>query len=331
MTQQAIVVTSIFPPTEGIGLLAKLPGWRLIVAGDRKSPMGWSHPGVQFLSADEQAASSHALAKVLPWNHYCRKLMGYLAAMEQGADLIFDTDDDNLPKPDWDIPAFSGSFPTTSPDRGFVNVYRYFTAMKIWPRGFPLNLLADPTHQLERSDVSPQQAKIGVWQGLADEDPDVDAVYRLVDNTPCFFDAAPPFVLAPGTISPWNSQNTVFRRELFPLLYLPATVTFRFTDILRSLVAQPIMWAAGWQVGFTHATVVQKRNPHNYLKDFESEIPCYLQGPAVVEKVAAVVKPERTMSENLRHGYEALVQAGIVPAEELPILDAWLADVNKAG
>ena len=58
-------------------------------------------------------------------------------------------------------------------------------------------------------------------------------------------------VLGTGTMSPFNTQNTLIRKELFALLYLPTYVTFRFTDILRGLVAQPIMWAAGYALGFT--------------------------------------------------------------------------------
>ena len=39
-------------------------------------------------------------------------------------------------------------------------------------------------------------------------------------------------MLGSGTISPFNSQNTLFTRAVFPLLYLPTYVTFRFTDKL---------------------------------------------------------------------------------------------------
>ena len=63
-------------------------------------------------------------------------------------------------------------------------------------------------------------------------DPDVDAVYRLTRKTPLFFDrAAEPVVLASDTWTPFNSQNTLFYREAFPLLYLPCHVSFRMTDI----------------------------------------------------------------------------------------------------
>lgn len=327
MTAQYIIITSIFPPTEAVRRFARLEGWQLVVVGDRKTPADWSCAGVRFLSATDQAAHDSHLARTLPWNHYCRKMLGYVEAIKGGADVIVDTDDDNIPKPDWRVPEWSGRFAVTEPEQGFVNVYKHWTGRHIWPRGFPLNLITDE-RALVGDHIDERQIEVGVWQGLADGDPDVDAIYRLTDNEPCRFDRRAPLVLAPGTLCPFNSQNTAFRRELFPLLYLPAHVTFRFTDILRGLVAQPLMWARGFALGFTEATVEQERNPHNYLKDFESEIPCYLYPERVVETVAAGVSAARSLPDNLFEAYRALAKQGIVADEELETLGAWLKDVS---
>jgi hypothetical protein len=255
-------------------------------------------------------------------------MVGYVRAIEEGASVIVDTDDDNVPKANWAFPAFEGDFASSADNLGFINIYKLYTDMRIWPRGFPLELLTSERSVLSPADLKTAPARIGIWQGLADGDPDVDAIYRLTDNRPCNFNSGPPVVLGAGTLCPFNSQNTAYRRELFPLLYLPALVTFRFTDILRGLVAQPIMWAAGWRLGFTEATVVQERNPHNYLKDFESEIPCYLRVAEVVEAVKRVIAPSHSVSQNLYRAYEELKRVGIVPAEELGILEAWLKDVG---
>ncbi|MEJ7663681.1 MAG: hypothetical protein WKG07_31160 [Hymenobacter sp.] len=195
-------------------------------------------------------------------------MVGYLHAIQKGAQVIIDTDDDNIPYDGWQFPATEGTFATAPADKGFVNIYKNFTSHHIWPRGYPLDLILNADHNLKEEELTQQEAKIGIWQGLADSDPDVDAIYRLVDNTEIFFDKRAPIVLPEGTLCPFNSQNTMIRRELFPLLYLPAYVTFRFTDILRGLVAQPIMWAHGYRLGFTEATVIQVRNPHDYVKDF---------------------------------------------------------------
>jgi hypothetical protein len=327
-TKPAIVITSIFAPTEAILKFAALEDYQLIVAGDKKSPTQWSVAGATYLSVADQEALGFALSTRLPYNHYGRKMMGYLHAMRLGAKLIIDTDDDNIPYEDWAFPHFDGDFGTTGSDKGFVNLYKSFTAHHIWPRGYPLDLILAKDHNLQESDITVEAGKVGVWQGLADSDPDVDAIYRLVDNTEVYFDKRTPIVLAEGTLCPFNSQNTAVRQELFPLLYLPAYVTFRFTDILRGLVAQPIMWAHGYRLGFTEATVIQVRNPHDYVKDFESEIPCYLHPNRVVEAVSRAIDPAVTVAENLRRAYAELAKESIVTAAELELLELWLTDVQ---
>jgi hypothetical protein len=131
-------------------------------------------------------------------------------------------------------------------------------------------------------------------------------------------------------VCPFNSQNTAFARALLPLMYLPAWVTFRYTDILRGLVAQPILWAAGLRLCFTSPTVFQDRNAHNYLKDFESEVPMYLTGRLALETAMKAVEVSRSVPQNLHAVYEALESIGVVTASELTLLEAWLEDCNRA-
>ena len=316
-----IVITSIFLPTEAIEKFAKLKDWKIIVVGDKKTAADWSYPEVTYLSPEGQQEVARKFAGLLPWNSYTRKNIGYLYAIAQGARIIYESDDDNIPLDNWvNEPKFSTDAELLS-DASFVNIYSYFTDKKVWPRGIPLRCVLEA--EIPKVSVS-ENLKVGVWQFLADEDPDVDAIYRLTNNTPIYFNWREPLVLDQGTCCPFNSQNTYFRKEVFPLLYLPSTVTFRFTDILRGLVAQPVLWAAGYHLGFAGATVLQKRNPHDYLKDFESEIPCYLQADRVVQIAKDAVSSERSISENLLYVYRALSVKGIVSEKELDILSCWL-------
>ncbi|WP_133273825.1 STELLO glycosyltransferase family protein [Hymenobacter radiodurans] len=324
-----IVITSIFAPTKAVKKFATLADYQLVVAGDKKSPAHWSSDNVTYLSVQEQETMGMQMSAKLPYNHYGRKMMGYLHAMQQGAQVIIDTDDDNIPYEGWEFPAMEGDFLTSKDSKGFVNIYKTFTKQHIWPRGLPLDLINSKAHVLQEEELQSESIKIGVWQGLADGDPDVDAIYRLVDNTECFFDDHAPVVLAEGTLCPFNSQNTAFRQELFPLLYLPAYVTFRFTDILRGLVAQPIMWLYGYRLGFTKATVIQERNPHDYVKDFESEIPCYLHPNRVIATVQSALDPNASVGDNLYKAYVALEKEGIVLPNELELLSLWLTDVKS--
>lgn len=322
-----IVITSIFEPTEAVQKFAKVEGWQLVVVGDKKTPPNWAHDGVIYLDPEEQEKQGFAISQSLPWNHYCRKMAGYLYAIKQGAELIADSDDDNIPYENWpNLPDLAQSFKTLSGAK-FVNIYNYFTKENVWPRGYPLNYLLEKTQPKEETATN----KIGVCQFLANEDPDVDAIYRLTNNKMITFEDNEPIVLDKGTVSPFNSQNTIFSKEFFPLLFLPAFVTFRFTDILRGLVAQPILWQNDARLLFGKATVVQKRNPHNYLKDFESEIPVYLYSEKVIDVVSTAVAEVSGLSQQLIAAYEALLSENIVTNEEVQLLKMWVSDVEQVG
>lgn len=324
-----IVITSIFPPTESVRLFSKKKDYHLIVVGDKKTKKDWECEGVTYLSLKHQKQMGKHLEKKMPFGHYSRKMMGYLHAIQLGAGVIVDSDDDNFPKADWGFPDLEGMFSVVAPDQGFVNIYRYYTGKKIWPRGLPLHLI--------NADISADggnektQCKIGIWQSLVDGQPDVDAIYRLTNDSPCTFLERDPLVLGKNTLSPFNSQNTLTRKTLFPLLYLPAHVSFRFTDILRSLVAQPIMWLYGYRLGFCNATVIQKRNPHDYFDDFLSEIPMYRYVSEISEVVSAAVSKKMCMQDNLYQAYEELHKKKIVHSRELPVLEAWLKDLADIG
>lgn len=326
-----IIITSIFAPNVVIEKFSKLEDWQLIVVGDKKTPTDWQHEGVIYLGPEDQQALGFAVLANLPWNHYCRKMVGYLYAIKQGAEYIADTDDDNEPLEGWpqlQLPMDTQNFDTLSGQK-FVNIYNYYTDKRVWPRGFPLNKLLDDT-TVEPTDGT---GDVAIWQFLANEDPDVDAIYRLTDNTPIYFNDGPRYMLDPGTVCPFNSQNTIFRKDVFALLYLPAFVTFRFTDILRGLVAQPVLWQNDRRLGFGPATVIQKRNPHDYLRDFESEIPVYLHSEAVIDIAveALATHPSDSIVDQLVTVYQALYDRKIVTQEEMQLLNTWVEDCKTLG
>ena len=320
-----IVITSIFHPTEAVKKFSQNPNFKLIVIGDEKSPRIWNCENVTYLSLNDQWELGFDLLKTLPTNHYCRKMIGYLIAMKD-AEVIIDTDDDNIPKNIWDFPDSKLSYRSLDGD-GFVNIYQWYTKQKIWPRGLPLSLIKKEFKNTYGSEI--KGSSVGVWQGLADEDPDVDAIYRLTIDEPCIFDQGVPLILKKGLITPFNSQNTLFLRALFPLMYLPISVTFRFTDILRGLVAQPIMWAHGYHLGFTGPTVVQKRNEHNLMSDFQSEVPMYEHCEKVVDLVLASISSSNSLEANLFNAYDKLALHNIVSCEELIAVQSWIDDSLK--
>lgn len=319
------VITTIQSPTPAIFAFAARHDEKLIVIGDKKTPSGWECQGVSYYGPEHPETRSFKLAELLPYNHYCRKNLGYLVAMRNGADIIYETDDDNVPIDGVKFPEFCGEYDCITRDDDWVNIYQFFAssaAPNIWPRGYPLHLIT----RRENLDTVKKKIEVSIWQGLADNEPDVDAVYRLTCNLPYNFTNRSPVVLESGAWCPFNTQNTLFQKKAFLLLYVPSTVSFRFADILRSIVAQAILHAQGLFMGFTQASVRQERNPHDYMQDFESEIPMFLQVDKAKSLAVASASQSADMAINLREIYEALHQEGIVQKLELALVDAWIED-----
>lgn len=326
----AIVVTTINSPTEALRAVAGgAPRIRadVIIIGDEKSPAGFALPGAHYLDIAQQRATPYRYAQIAPTRHYARKNVGYLTAMERGATVIIETDDDNFPTEKFWTARSRVIEAEGVPGEDWVNVYRYFTDSLIWPRGLPLKTIHRPTVDLTNS----QTFDCPIQQGLADGDPDVDAIYRLTLPLPLSFAARAPVALS-GSWCPFNSQNTAFWLDAFPLLYLPYYCSFRMTDIWRSFVAQRICYLNGWSILFHEATVHQDRNEHDLLRDFKEEIDGYLHNGRIREVLDQLdLTPGISEIPNaMRLSYRCLVDAGFIRHLELELLDAWLEDCAAA-
>lgn len=321
-----IIITTIYPKSEAISAFENYTDCRMVVVGDKKSHPMASTGNLTFLSVEEQLKLDYRLAGQCPFNHYSRKNIGYLYAIQGGADIIFDTDDDNIPYPGWELPHFDCDNEVVSNAR-YINIYSHFTNEFIWPRGFPLDeIQAAKQNPFKISHTS--AARIGIWQGLTDDEPDTDAIYRLLLNKKIKFEKKESIYLQKRQFCPINSQNTCWRREVFPYLYLPVTVSFRFTDILRGYIAQVLMWHQGFHVGFTGAALYQKRNPHNLMKDLVEELESYIHIKRILELIENT-KMTQDPCANLENVYRRLAKASLVKPEELHCLDAWITDYKK--
>jgi hypothetical protein len=327
----ALVVTSIALPNAALKALARgclEQGFAFLVIGDEASPQSFELEGCRFYGLAEQRALGLRFATECPTRHYARKNIGYLMAMREGATVIIETDDDNHPVQEFWRARSRHQVVRQVSNAGWVNVYRYFTDANIWPRGLPLDQIQAAIQPFE--SLSQEEVDCPIQQGLADENPDVDAIYRLALPLPQSFRKDRRVALGDGSWSPFNSQNTSWWRDAFPLLYLPAYCSFRMTDIWRGFIAQRIAWAQGWGILFHEPTVWQERNEHNLMRDFKDEVPGYLNNSRICESLAKLSLPagDAQLNDNLRTCYEELVRIGLVGAEELTLLEAWLADLE---
>lgn len=328
----AIVITSINYPTEAISEIARKAQdnpFDFIVIGDLKSPSDFNANSCLFYSLDDQLKSDFYFARECPIGHYARKNIGYLIAISRNCDFVVETDDDNIPLEDFWLPRSSHLSVPQITQKGWMNVYKYFSDSLVWPRGLPLNFIHNEVVPL--SSIPDRDVVCPIQQGLANENPDVDAIYRLVLPLPLNFKKTVQIALGDGVWCPFNSQNTTWFPDAYPLLYLPAYCSFRMTDIWRSFVAQCIGWANGWSILFHKPTVYQKRNEHNLMKDFEDEVIGYLNNEKICDVLGSLnLQPGlENIPANMIVCYEQLVDLGVVGANEIELLKAWLYDLSQ--
>ena len=330
--QYAVVLTTINHPTFAVKEIARRApelNAQFHLIGDTKSPADFHQDGAHYLDIQGQKDTGFRFAQICPTRHYARKNVGYLAAMKAGATVIIETDDDNIPLDGFWAPRERTVRGKLAAKPGWCNVYGYYADSLIWPRGLPLDRIQDALPAL--STLADTVADCPIQQGLADDNPDVDAIYRLILPLPLKFSAGPEVVLDSGVWCPFNSQNTTFWRDAFPLLYLPYHCSFRMTDIWRSFVAQRLMWEAGWKLSFHQSTVYQERNEHDLMHDFKDEVPGYLNNERIKKTLEDLPlgSGKGALLDNLVKAYDALIALEVVGAEEAALLAAWIADLES--
>ena len=152
-----IVLTTVNNPTEHVKYLNDgLNGWCVVVSGDEKTAPDWRYKNIFFLSMSQQLemAKEFEIILKIPLNSYLRKLTGYLFAMQNGAEFIYETDDDNSPLDGlygFRYHTFRGiELASSGNSFTFVNPYSYFGQTSMWPRGYPLELISESTYNADR-------------------------------------------------------------------------------------------------------------------------------------------------------------------------------------
>lgn len=86
------VTTTIFPPTKTVNQIAALPDWCLVIAGDKKTPHAYNVSGAAvYLSPEHQEKLGFKTSGLLRWNHFGRKNLGFLYAIQVRHALVAST------------------------------------------------------------------------------------------------------------------------------------------------------------------------------------------------------------------------------------------------
>ena len=327
----SLVLTTINKPNKNIKIFSQKcreKNWRFLIIGDAKTPNNYKIKYGDFYSTSSQKKLSFKFTKICPYNSYTRKNIGYLLAMQNKSNVIIETDDDNCPKNNFFEKINLSHHVRELAGSKWENIYlNFINNRNIWPRGLPLNSIFNKPKYLNRKI----NKEFYLQQGVCEGNPDVDAIFRLTNSKiNVKFKNNLKFSLG-QCLSPFNSQNTIWFKKIFPLMYLPVTCTMRATDIWRSLIALIILKNDNKKILFFGTTMFQKRNEHNLTNDFEQEITLYLNSNKIVEllKKVKIKKGEKNYFINLKKLYQVLIKNKIFLKDEIKYLEAWTEDCSK--
>lgn len=245
------VVTTIYEVSEAVRQIASLSAksnsrkkddlWCTVIVADEKTPKDYSHSLVQSLNVDESRIhflsvydqlnwadgqgtrkQGSKFVSTIPWKHFSRKNIGYLYAIQKGAQVVFDFDDDNILEPGYDPLPIHDIHHENTNTSDFMsmsilgwNIVRPDSTKNVqtkplvanpfplmganvsgtsWPRGFPLDDINIPESAGTIFPENPltwvPSSKIGVLLHIADKNPDIDAVHRLTKPLPISFSSS---------------------------------------------------------------------------------------------------------------------------------------------
>ena len=301
----------------------------LIVIGDKKTPKNFNLKYGNYYNIQDQKKLRFNFSKICPLNSYSRKNIGYLVSIQNGNETIIETDDDNYPKNNFLKFLDLKHEVNEIKEIGWTNVYKKFTKknLNIWPRGLPLNKIENsPTFKNKKV-----RKNFYLKQGVCEGNPDVDAIYRIINkNINIKFKNEYKFSLGKA-FSPINSQNTIWSKILFPLMYLPVTCTMRATDIWRGLIALNIISNDNLSVLFYGTTMKQNRNFHVLENDLKDELPLFesVENAFEILKNLKLKKGPQNYLVNLHKSYDYLIKNDIFDKKEMFYLNSWIRDINK--
>lgn len=322
--KKIICSTTINPPTEAIEKYDLMSDWELIVMGDAKSPDEYKLTNGQYFTWQEQFKKYPDLSRILGPNSVSRgRLLSYLEAVKQGADIIATVDDDNIPLDNWGKDIVVGKeieaviYEPSS--LAFDPLYPYYNKSgNMWHRGFPLELLQHSFSNCLSKTV--KKVVPAVQSNLWNGNPDLDAIYRLCYFNPEHFsfeefkyiDDSNLNYYGTNVFSPVNTQNTIIdARHIYKLPHVP--FVGRVEDIWGGYMLQNEFKDTGFNgVIYGPPTVFQRRNEHDLMNDFRSELKGYMQTFNLLRDMKS------------KNGFD---QANYFPTEAIVVLHKWRCQV----
>ncbi|KAK4412953.1 putative glycosyltransferase STELLO2 [Sesamum alatum] len=314
-SEKWIVVSVADYPSDSLKKLTKIKGWQVLAIGNSKTPKDWTLKGAIYLSLDMQAQLGFRVVDYLPYDSFVRKTVGYLFAIQHGAQKIFDVDDrgdviDNDIGKHFDVELIGEGarqevilqYSHENPNRTVVNPYIHFGQRSVWPRGLPLEKVGDIGHE---------------------------EFYTEVFGGKQFDDRAPKVALPQGTMVPVNSFNTIFHSSAFWGLMLPVSVSSMASDVLRGYWAQRLLWEVGGYVVVYPPTVHRYDRVEAY--PFSEEKDLHVNVGRLINFLVGWRSNKHRLFEKILELSYVMAEEGFWTEKDVQFTAAWLQDLLAVG
>lgn len=347
MSDIALITTTITVPTVLAEYRRIGPDVEIIVAGDVTGPQAeianFCHSiNARYISYEEQGRLGYAVHDIIGPRSIQRRNIAILEAIRSGANIIYTMDTDNSLIDEQHFTNIHAhlSQPQTrtvyTSSTGWLDVGAFASPETYTARGFPVTRWHESASYLTRR----AQVHIGVFSSLILSDPDISAVERILlkpDVTDYDIGVNHVITIDPkATWAPINTQATAVVREVSPLLFVLPGVG-RFDDILALYIAQRVMQATDYHVGFGAPFVRQDRHEHDLLKDLEHELFgmryterfCDLLHAAPTSPDASIIDNLDAVCRHIEHHAWTDTDDYFLPDQTARFMNAWVEDVGR--
>jgi hypothetical protein len=330
--QAAIVLTTVSDPVLLDGYYENLVahGWldrvTVIVIPDRKTPpaafercSGLVKRGLRVVcpDLDEQEYFLRRVGfppTLVPYDSDNRRNVGYLMALETGAELVISIDDDNYCS-EGDFVGEHMVACTSAVEADVVEAATgWFNPSMLlslepdrttYPRGFPYFARGNDSPLDWRAALMTVRINAGLWL----DEPDLDALTWLVAPARARGFSGRSVVLGTSTWAPVNTQNTGLHRDVIPSYYfipmgyeLSGLTIDRYGDIFSGYFSQACAKHLGQAVRFGTPVAIHRRNAHDYLRDAARELGCI----RVLEDLLVWLPEAKLQGKTYAEAYESL-------------------------
>lgn len=300
----------------------------MIIIGDRKTPdtvrdmaaaasrAGFETDYVDIARQEDWLKRFPDMAARIPYNTDNRRNIGFLMALERGCEVLISIDDDNLCPDDEDyfgrhaIVGTEQTMPTISSDTGWFNICSMMDnshGASIYPRGYPYSKRTRKEQLTETSSTGLVAVNAGLWT----LDPDIDAVTRLNEDVKTLRMNRDSVMLAPGTWSPVNTQNTAIWAEAMPAYYyvlmgepVHGARLDRYGDIWSGYFIGKCVQHLDHRIAVGTPVARHERNSHNLLLDLRQE----LWGMILTESLTEILQRITLTGSTYTDAYEDLAR-----------------------